>query len=100
MAAHHHHDPGIHEEPALGRVYDARLVRRIVPFVRPQLPLLSLSLGLLLLVSGAQLVQPYVLKLVIDGPLAQGDPAGLLGLAILYASAALSEFGLRFVRSF
>jgi ATP-binding cassette subfamily B protein len=84
------------EEDLAGKVYDSRLVRRVLPYVRPQTPLLALSLILLLLVSLAQLAQPYILKLVIDGPLTTGLQSDLLPLAILYAAAAVSEFLLRF----
>ncbi len=78
------------------RIRDARVLRRLVPFVKPQARVLVLTLVLLVFVSAAQLAQPYILKLVIDGPLASGDPSGLLPLALLYALTALAEFTLRF----
>lgn len=86
----------LHQEKVLGRIYDSRIAGRLLPYVRPHRALVALSLGLLLLVSAAQLAQPFVLKLVIDGPLAAGDTAGLLPLTLLYAFTALSEFFLRF----
>ena len=82
------------------RAYDTRLIRRMLPYVRPHVPLLLVSLGLLLLVSLAQLAQPYLIKLVIDGPLASKETEGLLTLALLYASAAFTEFALRFAQMY
>ncbi len=78
------------------RIRDARMLRRLVPFVKPQARTLVLTLVLLVFVSAAQLAQPYILKLVIDGPLASGNASGLLPLALLYALTALAEFTLRF----
>lgn len=83
-------------EDLKGKVYDSKVIRRILPYARPHIPLLGLSLFLLLLVSTAQLAQPWILKLVIDGPLTTGESASLAGLALLYAGVAISEFLLRF----
>jgi ATP-binding cassette subfamily B multidrug efflux pump len=85
---------------AQGKAYDSRLVRRMLPYVKPHVPLLLVSLGLLILVSLAQLAQPYLLKLVIDGPLASRETEGLLALALLYALSAFSEFSLRFAQMY
>ncbi len=87
---------GSHEEEVLGRVYDSRLARRILPYVRPHRRLLGGSFACLLFVSAAQLAQPYILKLAIDGPISGADPAGLIPLAILYAATTLAEFAFRF----
>lgn len=89
-----------HEEDVLGKAYDARLARRLLPYVRPHRALLSFSIAFLLLISAAQLAQPYIIKLVIDGPLAAGDPAGLLPLALLFALTAAFEFGFRFAQMY
>lgn len=89
-----------HDEEALGRAYDARLIRRILPYVRPHRRLLGLSMLFLLLISAAQLSQPYILKLVIDGPLATGDLGALPALTLLYALSALLEFAFRFGQMF
>jgi len=92
--------PDAHEEDVLGKAYDARLARRLLPYVRPHRTLLALSIAFLLLISGAQLAQPYIIKLVIDGPLRAGDPAGLWPLALLFALTAAFEFGCRFAQMY
>lgn len=94
MSAHHH------EEPVLGKVYDARLARRILPYLAPHRRLLGASLGFLLILSIAQLAQPYLLKLVIDGPIARREVRGLGWLAALYALAAVAEFATRFAQMY
>ncbi len=81
-----------HEEEALGRAYDGRLMRRLMRFVAPTRALLALSAVLLLCARGADIVQPYLLKLAIDGPIAQGSLAGLTHLSLLYMAALAAEF--------
>ena len=90
--------PSQHEEEALGKAYDARLVRRLWPYIRPYKGLVALSFLLLLLVSAAQLVQPYIIKLAIDGHITQRKLEGLAGLAAMFLAALTAEFLLRFAQ--
>jgi ATP-binding cassette subfamily B protein len=87
-----------HEEPALGKAYDARLMRRLWGYVAPHRGIVLASLVLMLAVSAAQLVQPYLVKLAIDGHIAQGEPRGLGRLALLFLAALGGEFALRFAQ--
>jgi ATP-binding cassette subfamily B protein len=86
----------IHDEESLGKIYDSRLVRRLWRYVRPHRALLLLSLLLMLGVSTAQLVQPYLIKLAIDRHITAGKMEGLGLLALLFTLALALEFLLRF----
>jgi len=88
----------IHEEDALGKVYDAHLARRLWGFVKPHRALLFSSLLLLIGVSAAQLVQPYLVKLVIDRHIMSGKMEGLGTLAALFALSLAAEFLLRYAQ--
>ena len=55
-----------HEEAALGNIYDARLVRKLLGLVRPYWPLMALAVAVLLAVTAFDLVLPYLTKEVID----------------------------------
>src|SRR3989304_1202967 len=81
-----------HEEEALGKAYDGRLIRRLVRYVRPYRGLLALSALLLFCARGADIVQPYLLKLAIAGPIAPGSRGGLTHLSLLYIAALTAEF--------
>ena len=79
-------------EAELGKAYDARLVRRLWTYVRPYK---AIFWGAVLLSPVSQtlsLVQPYLLKLGIDGYVMRGDVEGLRTLALLFAGAILGEF--------
>lgn len=93
-----HRMDAIHAEEALGKVYDARLVRRLWGRVRPHRALVLLSLGLLLAVSAAQLVQPWLVKLAIDEHIAAGRLEGLGRIALFFLAALAGEFLLRFAQ--
>ena len=82
-----HGHSAAHSEDRLGKAYDARLMRRLWVYVRPHRSLVALSLGLLLAVSAAQLIQPYLIKLAIDDHIAVGRTEGLATIALLFLAA-------------
>ena len=90
------HAGGSEHEDRLGTAYDRRMVRRLARWVRPYRGLVTLTLLLLAAVSAAQLAQPYLLKLAIDGYIVQGKAAGLLLPASLFLLALIAEFVLGF----
>ena len=59
-------DPDYFEETSLGKPYDARLLRRLTPFVRSHESLLLWSIGLVVLITLLDVILPYVTKLAID----------------------------------
>jgi ATP-binding cassette subfamily B multidrug efflux pump len=85
-------------ELGAGRAYDARLVRRLWGHVRPHRALLWAALLLLVAVSGAQLVQPYLIKIAVDEHIIAGRLEGLGTLALIFLAALLVEFVLRFAQ--
>ncbi len=77
---------------ATGRAYDGRLLARLWGFVRPYRRAFWGALVLSPIHQGLGLVQPYLLKLGIDGYVREGDIAGLGSLAVLFAGAIAGEF--------
>ena len=88
--------PAQHDEEVLGKAYDARLVRRMLGDVAPESRLIVLSVGLMFVVMGAQLLQPYLFKLLIDDPILRGDRRGVTLLALSYVATLLAELAARF----
>jgi ATP-binding cassette subfamily B protein len=82
----------------VGKVYDTRLGRRLWQVVRPYRLLLLLSLTLLVAVSAAQLVQPYIVKLAIDGYITERRLDGLGWLVAGFLGALMAEFLLRWAQ--
>lgn len=81
-----------------GKVYDARLVRRLWGYVRPHRALVLASLALILGVSAVQLVQPWLIKVAIDEHIATGELQGLGVVALWFLAALLGELVLRFAQ--
>ena len=81
-----------HEEEALGRAYDARLMRRLLRYVRPYARLVIAALALLLLEGALQLVGPFLTRHVIDVAIPAGDTGFVLRAAGLFVLALLAQF--------
>ncbi len=83
---------------ARGKMYDSKMMRRLWGYIRPHRALVTFSLVLLFGVSAVQLVQPYLIKRVIDDQIGAGTTDGLGFLALLFLGALIGEFLLRFAQ--
>src|ERR1700694_602638 len=83
----------IHEEDALGKAYDGRLVRRLLAYVRPYAWLVVAALLLLFSEGAPQLVGPFLTKRVIDVALPAHDFVMLRRAALLFVAALAAQFG-------
>jgi len=95
------------EDPILGRAYDARLVRRLLGYVRPYGATVAASIALLLLASLADLAGPSLYRIGIDRYIAPAGPRhagadlrGLTGLAAVYLGVLAAGFGARWAQSY
>lgn len=84
------------DDDALGKAYDARLVRRLLSYVRPYRPLVVAALACLVLQSGMQLVGPLLTRWVIDRALPARDTALVVQATALYAALLVGQFGAAF----
>jgi len=50
----------------MGKAYDARLMKRLLSYAKPYWKLLLLAMVLLILITGLELLNPYILKIAID----------------------------------
>jgi ATP-binding cassette, subfamily B, multidrug efflux pump len=66
------------EEEILGKAYDARLMRRLMKYLKPYRWHVALGIVLSLLVSAMEAVRPYFTKIAVDTNIAQSDKQGLL----------------------
>ena len=80
-----------HQEEALGKAYDGRLIRRLWGFLRPYRRTFWLSVVCLPLNTGFMLAQPYLRKLAIDHYISAGDARGLGRIGMLYVGAIIGE---------
>ncbi len=84
------------EDDALGKAYDARLVRRLLAYVRPYRWLVVAALACIVVQSGMQLVGPLLTRWVIDRALPARDAGLVVQVAFMYAALLVAQFGAAF----
>ncbi len=88
-----------HEEEALGKAYDARLMRRLLRYLRPHIGLVALAIFVLLLGAGLAIVGPWITQLVIDDAIPAGDTRYLAVLAAVYFGSITLLFVLEYAQA-
>jgi len=78
------------EEEVLGKAYDAKLMKRLIQYLRPYWWQVSLAVVMTILMSALGPLRPYLIKIAIDEHILKNDINGLFGIiAILIGSLFL-----------
>jgi len=89
----------IHEEEVLGKAYDARLMRRLLGYLRPYWRQVAVAFVAIIAGAIAQLAQPYLIKVAIDRFIAVRRLDGLDRLAALYFVILVAAFGFEYLQT-
>jgi len=89
-----------HEEESIGRVYDHRLMRRLLRYLRPYWKSVTAGIILLLAASGTTLLGPHLIKVTVDKYVAVGDYRGLYIMVGIYFMVVLLGFFFRYFQTF
>jgi ATP-binding cassette, subfamily B, multidrug efflux pump len=84
------------EEQVLGKAYDARLMRRLLTYIKPYRGSAYLAILCLLLGSAFSIIQPYLTKIAIDRYIQSHNFAGLNRISIFYVASLILVFALSF----
>jgi ATP-binding cassette subfamily B protein len=79
----------MHEEEVLGKAYDARLMRRLLQYLRPYRWYVALGIILSILTSALEAVRPYFTKIAVDVNIANKDKEGLLFTVLIFFAVLL-----------
>src|SRR5919202_3417611 len=88
------------EEDVLGKAYDSRLIRRLLPYLRPYAASLSLAMLLLTLLTALELAGPAIIKQAIDDAIGNQALERLSGYALAYLAVVVGIFGLRWGQNY
>jgi len=86
----------VHEDDVIGKVYDARLMRRLFVYVRPYGWLVAAALVCLMLEGLLQLVGPLMTQRVIDVALPARDTALIVRSAAVFAASLILAFACQY----
>ena len=89
-----------HEETILGKAYDSKLMKRLIPYISPFKYYVALAVFLLLLGTILQLAGPYLMKIGIDQYIEKNDFDGLLFIIFLFGAALFGQSFVRFLQMY
>ena len=87
------------DEDVVGKAYDARLMRRLLVYLRPYRGYALLALAAIICNSVLQLAQPWLMKLAIDRFIPARDLAGVNRIAVWYLLVIIGGFCLEFTQT-
>ena len=88
------------EDEVLGRAYDARLMRRLLGYLRPHRHSVLVALLAIVGHSVLQLVQPLLIRMAIDDHILADNLTGLDQIALLFLVILVGSFALEFVETY
>ena len=89
----------LHEPEVLGKAYDARLMRRLLGYLRPHGRAVGVALATILAGSALQLAQPWLTMIAIDDHIAVGEMDGLDRIALAFLLVLAGSFVLEYVQT-
>ena len=90
----------MHEDELLGKAYDARLMRRLLGYLRPHRHTVIVALAAIIGHSMMQLVQPLLTRVAIDDYILTGSLAGLDRIALVFLVILVASFALEYIETY
>ena len=85
-------DRDIHEEEITRKPFDARLMWRLLEYLRPYRVWVIVAFLLILLTSAARQAGPYLSKIAVDDHILPGDLAGLNRIVLVFVGLLVFQF--------
>lgn len=85
-------------EEILDKMYDPRVARGLLRFVKPYVREMSIALLFMILVTAASVSGPYFVKLAIDDGIAANDPVSLRRIVLIFLAVSIFQLGFNYLR--
>jgi ATP-binding cassette subfamily B protein len=92
--------PPLAADDVVGKAYDARLMRRLLTYLRPHRASVAVAACAIVIGALVDLAQPWLTQVAIDRHIAAGDRAGLSRLAMLFLVLLAVGFAADYVQTF
>jgi len=89
-----------YEKELTEKQLDKKIIIRLLKYIKPYRHLLALTVFLLFISAGLQILGPYLIKITIDNYIIPGNTSGLLYIVLFYGLAILFEFVIRYLQGY
>lgn len=87
------------QDDAIGKAYDATLMRRLMQYLRPHWPMVLVAFIAIVTGSALALAQPWLTQIAIDDHITPGDLPGLWRLGRWFLAVLVLSFVSEFIRT-
>lgn len=87
------------QDDVVGKAYDARLMRRLLGYLRPHAGAVAIAFVVILGASLVDLTQPWITQQAIDRYIANRDAAGLVRMALVYLALIAAGFAFEYIET-
>lgn len=87
-----------HEEEALGKSFDMKLMKRLLKYAKPYAALIAICFLLLFLIAITDLARPYLIKISIDDYIAVGNKEGLKNISLIFLLTIIAGFVFNYIQ--
>ena len=87
------------QDDAIGKAYDATLMRRLMQYLRPHWPMVLVAFAAIVGGSALALAQPWLTQIAIDDHITTGDLPGLWRLGRWFLAVLVLSFVSEFIRT-
>src|SRR5881392_2480675 len=88
-----------HEEELLGKAYDARLMKRLLKYLRPYKWQVTGAIIVTILIASLGPLRPYLVMEAIDDHILKNDYNGLYGILALLVGSILLQAAIQYAQS-
>jgi ATP-binding cassette subfamily B protein len=89
----------VHDEEVLGKAYDARLMRRLIGYLRPYRKEVSFAFVMILVGAALETIPPLLTMLAIDRYIAVNDVGGLAVVAGIFVLILGAKLGTNYIQA-
>ena len=83
-----------------GRIFDARVLRRILDRVQPYRRRFLMTGGLVVILAGMSWIRPYLIRIALDDHIAKGDEKGLWAVFLMVVGLIVVEALIQFWQTY
>lgn len=88
----------LYSDEIVGKAYDALLMKRLIKYLSPYKKLVAISFIMLFIISGLELVGPYLTKIAIDVHIKNKNFSGLSKIALLFLGILILSFVMKYIQ--
>lgn len=88
----------LEDDKLVGKIYDYRLVTRLIAFGKPYWHLITIAVILIAIGMGLEIIGPYLTKIAIDQYILPGKFRGLILIILLYLGVLVGDFLFKYLQ--